>query len=394
MRESGVSAVTVAAAATLAAVLSLAGCGGGGAPAVPSLKLERGETVGPVPTHDPLAQAVPVAYLMPGIEIGLDVISGKVYLATEVSLLPKGYGPPEGQEGLIGLVDPQFHHEIFTYRSEAIPGEPAWNSRFGKAPAPAPGPLPEWTRPKLLKVRGRPIAIVLADGRRVGLSTDARGRIIAVRSQTTRHEPLLTTIVYRPGATTITAPAGVLRTYRFDRRNRITEVDAPGAKAHARTDTVAGVLDSAATARRIRYRLRSGTAERYAAYEAAPKAIGENSFASPSVGSYQQYGVTTLKWMRVVDASLRSSGVLDVAEAIPVLNDYVEDYSQEKPFERTKAGVKIGPCEIGFPEYGYTYGTSTKPSVIAKLAANLRHGPNHWVYIYYSRQRSFCVNPV
>lgn len=106
-------------------------------------------------------------------------------------------------------------------------------------------------------------------------------------------------------ATTIAAPAGVVRTYRFDRQNRVTEVDAPGATAHARMDAVAGVLDSKATARRIQYRLHSGTAERYAAYEAAPKAIGENSFAWPSVGGYQHYGVTTLRWMKVVDASLR-----------------------------------------------------------------------------------------
>jgi YD repeat-containing protein len=74
----------------------------------------------------------------------------------------------------------------------------------------------------------------MADGRRVGLSTDSRGRIVAVRSETTRGERLLTTIAYRPGSTTIAAPAGVVRTYRYDRRDKITEVDAPGAAAHAR----------------------------------------------------------------------------------------------------------------------------------------------------------------
>jgi hypothetical protein len=376
----------------LTITLCALGCGGAQQPKIPSLRLSTGERVEPVPTHDPLRQAVEVVYLEPRTELAVDVISGKIYLASAMSLLPESYyEPPEGSEALIGLVDPQFHDELFAYRSEAIPGEPAWNPKFGEAPAPAPGPLPEWTTPRLETQRGRPVAIVLADGRHVSLASDERGRITALRSETTRHEPLSTTIAYRQGATTVSAPAGVVRTYRFNRRRLITDVDAPGAAAHARTDAVAGVLDSKATARRIRYRLRSGTAERYAAYEVAPKAIGENSFAWPSVGSYQHYGVTTLRWMKVVNASLRKSGVLDVAEAVPVLNDYVETYSQEKAFEHTKDGVGIGSCEIGFPEYGYTYGRRTKPSVIAKLAANLRHGPDTWVRIYYSPHRSFCL---
>jgi hypothetical protein len=380
----------LACALAAASPIAATGCGSAAAPKPPRLVLAPGERAAPLPAHDPLGQSVPVAYLMPGIEIGLDVISGRVYLASEVSLGPNGYEPPEGlREALIGLVDPQLHHEIFAYRSEAIPGEPAWNPKFGRPAAPAPGHLPEWTRPTLLTRGGRPVAVVLADGRRVDLSTDTQGRVTAVRSETTRHEPLLTRIAYRRGATTVVAPAGVTRTYRFDRRGRITEVDAPGAAAHARSDAVDGVLDSVATARRLRYRLRSGTAERYAAYEAAPRAIGENEFARPSVGSYQHYGVTTLRWMRVVDASLRKSGVLDVAEAIPVLDGYVENYSHEAPFERISSLVR--GCSVGHPEYGFTYGLDTTPEQIATIAAALAHAPDQWIYIYYSRQRSFCA---
>jgi hypothetical protein len=148
------------------------------------------------------------------------------------------------------------------------------------------------------------------------------------------------------------------------------------------------VLDSSATARRLRYRLRSGTAERYAAYRVAPNAIGENRFAWPSVGDYQQYGVTTLAAMRRVDGALRGAGVLDVAEAIPILNDRVENYSQEKEFQRISAGMR--GCDIGYPEYGFAYGLKTTPGEIATIASRLAHAPDRWIYIYYWKTRSFC----
>lgn len=118
-------------------MLGVSACGDATrSPAVPVLVLRPGERVTSVPTHDPLGQTVAVAFLMPGTEIGVDVISGRVYMAHEVSLLPKRYGRPDGQEGVIGVVDPQFHHEIFAYRSNSILGYEGWKSRFGKAPAP------------------------------------------------------------------------------------------------------------------------------------------------------------------------------------------------------------------------------------------------------------------
>jgi YD repeat-containing protein len=378
-------------AACCSAGVTLAGCGGasGGGGAGPKLVLGPGEHVSTVPTHDPLRQTVSVAYLMPETEIGVDVISGRVYMASEVSLLPARYRLPEGQEGVIGLVDPQFHDQIFTYRSNAIPGQEAWQAKFGAAPAPAPGKLAEWAPPRLVTRGDRPVDVVLADGRRVALASDSRGRVIAVHAETTRHEPLLTVITYRPRSTTVAGPAGVTRTYDYDGRDRITAVIAPGAAAHAPEDAVDGLLDSRATAKRLRYRLRSGTAERYAAYRVAPNAIGENNFAWPSVGGYQQYGVTTRAEMRRVDGALRDSGVLDVAEAIPILNDRVENYSQEKEFERISAG-KFG-CDIGHPEYGFTYGLKTTRAEIATIASRLAHAPDRWIYIHYSKQRSFCA---
>jgi hypothetical protein len=371
------------------AAVTLAGCGGAsGSGTVPKLLLGPGEHVSAVPAHDPLRQTVPVAYLMPETEIGVDVISGRIYMASEVSLLPARYRLPEGQEGVIGLVDPQLHDQIFTYRSNAIPGQEAWQAKYGAAPAPAPGKLPEWTPPRLVTRGGRPVDVVLADGRRVALASDSRGRVTAVHAETTRHEPLLTAITYGPGSTTVAGPAGVTRTYDYDGSNRITAVIAPGAAAHARKDAVDGILDSPATAKRLRYRLRSGTAERYAAYRVAPNAIGENSFAWPSVGGYQQYGVTTLAEMRRVDGALRASGVLDVAEAIPILNDRVENYTQEREFSRISAGIH--GCDIGYPEYGFEYGLKTTPAEIATIASRLAHAPDRWIYIYYSKIRSFC----
>jgi YD repeat-containing protein len=327
---------------------------------------------------------------MPGTEIGVDVISGRVYMAAEVSFIPARYEPPpEDRRVVIGLVDPQLHDQIFTYRSDATPGAEAWQAKWGRAPAPAPGKLPEWGPPRLVSRGGRPVDVVLADGRRVTLASDSRGRVTGVRAETTRHEPLLTAITYRRGSTTVAGPAGVTRTYDYDGRDRITAVIAPGAAAHAREDAVDGVLDSKATTRRLRFRLRSGTAERYAAYRVAPNAIGENSFAWPSVGGYQQYGVTTLAEMRRVDGALRDAGVLDVAEAIPILNDRVENYSQDKEFARISAGIH--GCDVGYPEYGFEYGLKTTPGEIATIASRLAHAPDRWIYLYYRKTRSFCM---
>jgi YD repeat-containing protein len=376
-------------AGVLAVVLCLAGCGGARQPTVPTLQLAPGETAGPVPTHDPSRQAVAVAYLEPETELGVDVISGKLYMAAERFF--HGEGLPGEHEGLIGLVDPQAGHRMFAYRSGGIPGQPGWDGKWGDAPAPAPGRLTAWVAPRLVSRASKPVTVVLADGQRVGLGTDAGGRIVRVRWATPRGEPLLTTIRYQPGATTISAPAGVVRTYRYDTSGKITEVDAPGAAATAHHDTADGYLDSKATAGLLAYRLRSGTAERYAAYEAAPKAISANSFAERAVGGHQTYGVRSLRWMRVVDAALRKAGVLDVAEAIPTYNDYIEDYSQEKQFEMVTDGLR-GGCDLEVRWYAYTYGQDTTRTEIATIASRLAHGPDRWIYIYYAnRHRLGCA---
>jgi YD repeat-containing protein len=379
-------------AAALAGALLLLVVSGCGAAGVPTLHLKPDETVGPVPARDPLRQAVEVAHLEPETEIGVDVISGMPYEAAEDRGL--GGGRPSEHEALIGLVDPQAHNQIFSYRSGGIPGEPAWNPRWGAAVPPAPGTLPQWIPPRLVSRSGRPVAIVLADERRLDLETDARGRVVQVHWATPHGEPLLTSISYAPGRTTVSAPAGVVRTYRYDSHDRITEVDAPGAAASARHDTADGYLDSKATARMLGYRLRSGTAERYAAYGAAPRAIAENSFESPAVGAHQTYGVRSLAWMRVVDRALRGAGVLDVAEAIPVYSGYVETYSQEKQFEKVTSDL-IGGCDISVGYYRLTYGLDTSLAKIATIASRLERGPDHWTEIEFADRHSLgCAEPV
>jgi hypothetical protein len=222
---------------------------------------------------------------------------------------------------------------------------------------------------------------VLADGQRVGLTADSRGRIVQLRWATPRGERLATTLRYERGETTVTGPAAVVRSYHFDDHDRITEVDAPGAAAHAREDTADGLLDSRATERRLAYRLRSGTPERYAAYDVAPNAINENFLDLAATDGYQRYGVPTLADMRTVDESLRASGVLDVAEAIPVLNDRLETYADEKYEQRATAGLR--PCHYEEGVYEITYGGAMTRGEIAKLAQRLPSVPRHWIYIYY-----------
>jgi YD repeat-containing protein len=286
-------------------------------------------------------------------------------------------------------MDPQLHHQIFAYRSNGIRGYPAWDPRWGKAPAPAPGKLPLWTPPRLVTRSGRPIAVVLADGQRVQITSDGRGRVVRLGWATPRGEPLVTTVRYESRETTVSAPAGVVRTYHYDDRRLITEVDAPGAAAHARKDTVGGLLDSKATERRLAYRLRSGTQERYAAYGVAPNAITENYLDEANTDGYQRYGVPTLADMRRVDDALRRSGVLDVAEAIPTLNDRVETYTVEKPFEQVTKGLHS--CRFETSYFGVTYARTITPDEIASVARRLPSVPKTWVYLYYHDADSLCL---
>jgi hypothetical protein len=370
-----------------AIALALAGCGAGSHETVPKLTLAPGERIAWIPTHDPLQQAVAVVFLMPETELAVDVVSGRLFVPAGQQL-PNYRGPHE-HEALIGLVDPQFHDEIFAYRS-GIPGRVGWDPRWGPAPRPAPGELPAWTPPRLLEKSGVPLAVVLADGQRVGLTADNRGRIVRLRWATPRGEPLMTTLRYERGETSVSGPAGVVRTYHYSDHDRITQVDAPGARAHARDDTADGLLDSPATERRLAYRLRSGTPERYAAYAVAPNAINENFLDLADTDGYQRYGVPTLADMRKVDESLRSSGVLDVAEAIPVLNNRVEGYVDEKYEQRATAG--LDPCHFEEGVYAITYGGALTPGEIAKLAQRLRRVPRHWIYISYDNARSVgCI---
>ena len=376
-------------AALCSVALALAGCGGASSSdALPKLVLGPGDRVVSVPTRDPLQQGVAVVFLMPETELEVDVISGRLF-APAKERRPE-YSPPHDHEGLIGLMDPQLHHQIFTYLDNVIPGQPAWDPHWGKAPSPAPGKLPPWTPPRMVMRAGSPIAVVLADGQRVELTADGRGRIVRLRWATPRGEPLLTKIRYASGETTISAPAGVVRTYHYDAAHLITEVDAPGAAAHARMDTVGGLLDSRATERRLAYRLRSGTQERYAAYGVAPNAIGENYLDWADTDGYQRYGVPTLADMRKVDDALRSSGVLDVAEAIPILNDRVENYTVEKPFERVTGGLHH-PCRFETGYFSITYASTITPDEIATIARRLPSVPKLWIYIYYHDLRTLCA---
>ena len=165
-----------AAQSSVVLLLAVSGCGGS---APDDLRLSAGETAGPVPAHDPLRQTVEVAYLEPRTEIGIDVISGRLYEASErLGIIHDGR--PWEHEALIGLEDPQDHNRIFRYVGGGIPGEPGWDPSWGKAAAPAPGALPQWVAPRLVSRAGHPVAVVLADGRRVGLDTDARGRVVGV----------------------------------------------------------------------------------------------------------------------------------------------------------------------------------------------------------------------
>lgn len=367
--------------------LALAGCGGEGGNgtsggAVPKLALRPGEHLASVPTHDPLKQAVAVVFLTPEMELQVDVVSGRLF-APPNAPRPEFRGPDE-HEGLIGVMDPRLHDQIFAYRSNAIPGYRAWDSRWGKAPAPAPGKPPVWTAPRLVTRAGRPVAVVLADGQRVQIFTDGRGRVVRLDWATPRGEPLVTKLRYARGVTTVSAPAGVVRTYRYDVHDLITEVDAPGAAAHARQDTVGGLLDGKATGRRLAYRLRSGTQERYAAYEVAPNAIGQNYLDFADTDGYERYGVPTLADMRKVDDSLRRSGVLDVAEAIPILNDRVENYTVEKPFDRVSAEGGLRPCHVRLGDWSVTFARTATPKEIATVARRLQRVRKLWVYIYYS----------
>jgi YD repeat-containing protein len=370
--------------------LLLVGCGGATHSPVPQLVLSPGEHVTSPQEHDPLRQAVAVAFLDPETEIAVDVVSGKLYVP--IAELPTSYGE---KEGLIGLEDPELHHTIFAYTGGGIPGRPAWNRHLGRAAVPAAGHIPLWMPPRLVVRAGRPVEVVLADGRSVRISSDAHRRLTEVQWPSPQGQLLATTIRYALGMTAVRGPTGVVRVYHYDRRSLITEVDAPGAAAHARQDAAQGVLDNEASAKRIGERMHYGAPARAAVWRVAPTAIGADFRDFPSSGGYQHYGVNSIGAMRVVDHSLERSGVLDIAEAIPVLDTEQQLYGEEGALNRLTDLMKPCHLEISWGEGLDSLEISISRTITAKEVEALDRGLSKvpiWVDIYYGA-RNLCAHP-
>jgi hypothetical protein len=335
-------------------------------------------------------QAVAVAFLEPKTEIDVDVTTGAVSIG--------GYGepfeePPQEETGLAGFVDP-YQHGLFVYRSGGIAGVQEANRALGQAQVPALG-LPDWAPPGLQPTGPQSERVVLADGRYAEISDDEQGRATQVRWPTAGGPWVSSTIGYAPGRTTVRMPFGIIRTYAYGADGRVTSVVAPGARSHARHDTVDGLLDTSQT-RHLR-------AKRLPVFGHAENTIDNASHGSlgnvysdePANGGYAVFGVDSLAAARRVNRTIAHLGLLDMAEAIPERHSFRQfkhESDQLAPLFKL-----LGACVVST---GVRFGAGVDVDIARTITAReverldqlLLKIPD-WVYIYYGSSTE-CSEPV
>jgi hypothetical protein len=341
-------------------------------------------------TKAPPRQAVAVAFLEPKTEVDVDVVSG----ALSVGGFRRPFYEPEYRKqrpALAGFLDP-YTHSVFVYRSGGIPKLPEPDRSLGATQVPGIG-SPPWSAPQVLLVGPHLERVVLADGRYAEVATNRHGSVITVRWQPGGGPWVSSTISYESDRrTTVRMPFGVSRTYVHDRAGLITEVLAKGAREHAHSDTVGGLLDSHATGRTRALRLPlMGRAERE--IERPAEADIGNTYQDQSAnGSYFIFGVHSLAAARAVNREIARLGLLDAAEAVPERASFAgfsEESHRLEPLDKL-----LGTCvvQVGFGnEEGAVVSISRAitRAEVEQLDSFLEPIPD-WIYIEWGA-RTECV---
>ena len=379
--------------AALLLALVLVGCGAGAQPQASGRAPLQAPLAGRMVAL-PLAQAssreqVSVAYLGPELAVALDVATGRLQLSG-LALWFNQDRPWAGQQanqpllsGVVGIEDPLAHHRLFRYVG-GIPGlAPASVTAAGSLALPAPGNLPVWGAPRAVLRRGRVIAIVLPDGRRIGVSSDRSGRATAVSWSTPHGVPLHTTIRYAGSLTTITDPFGVTRTYERLTGGRAFEiVPAAWRSGPGYRHWIYPVLDDARETGWIQHRTseqRPVVRDLLASLPgAAGAAFGGVSYDSPANGGDIDVGLTSPAAAGRVDSTLRRLGLLDVSAILPTLDTVAE---LRRAFDSLRAPLDpiARACHVswgeGVDDIAITVADTITPAELAVLDHALRSLP-------------------
>lgn len=348
-------------------------------------------------------QAVAVAYLDPDIVLSLDVVSGRLlWSSSAVGFSPRG-GAWNRQRpdhpyyaGVVGIYDP-LDHSLYEYRGGIAGFAPA-PARDAPAALSSPGGLPVWDEPSLVRIRGRLAGLRLPDGRRVGLRTDAAGRISQVRWPGPHGEPLRTTIAYRGSLTEITDPFGVRRVYEHSGAGRAFEiVPAAWRRGPGYRHWIAPFLDGAREIGWVQYRTTSRPPHRRVLISGLRRYAGLGfagvSFDSPANGGYIDLGTASLARARALEHEMLRRGLLDVAAIMPTFSSTAQIWRADAHLRPVLAPM-VRDCHVSWGEGAgpilITVSTTLTAAERSALDEAVR-GVNAWVVINVSG-RSECLS--
>lgn len=312
-----------------------------------------GARVGALRPAGTTGQAVAVAYLDPGLVLALNVTSGRL----ELSGINLGFTPGRSwvheratyanERDVVAIEDPLRGHTLFAYRG-GIPGlSVAARAPAGAVAVPGSSAQRVWGAVRQVFRGGRLSAVVLPDGRRIGITTDGSGRAVAVRWMDARGHPLRTTMGYADGRTTITDPFGVARTYASSGEGRAYElVPAAWRRGPGYRHFYSAVLDSAAEILWVQQRLVWWAPNLTSALRPfAGSGYAGVSIDSPANGGYLDVGLTKLASARRVDAALRRGGVLDVSAIMPTYTT-ARQLAREGARVNAQLGSAFSDCHL------------------------------------------------
>ena len=335
-----VCAVAVLSVAAVGALCSVAGAAG-----------QRG--IQPV-----RREFVAVAYLDPDLVLDVNVVTGRFRISSEA--LDFGEGLPRQWEsrlpnrpdetGVIGIWDP-LQHRLYRYEGGNPGYVAAGPEPAGEAPLPANGRLPVWSSPHLVRDGRLSRELLFADGRRVKLTVDARGRTTMVRWPAFSGARLVTRIVYSGALTSVSDPFGVTRTYAHERSGKAFElVRSAWRKGPGYRHWVSPLLDDARETGFVQDRTLAGKRDLTDGLgRVAGRPFGGISFDSPANAGYLQVGLTSAAATARVDAALERRGLLDVSAILPVHSTPRQLDSETDALEHP-LGAALADCHAAWGE--------------------------------------------
>lgn len=241
--------------------------------------------------------------------------------------------------------------------------------------------------------------IILADGRKIGVACDARGRVIEVRwPDATGDTVLRTRISYAGARTAITDPFGVTRTYQHDRSGGAFELVPPSWRGPGYRHWIEPVLDGRAQAgliqRRASLQPMGSRAPLDEIQSAAGNAFGSIWFAPPANDGYVNIGLRPVTSARRMEALIRQLGLLDVTDLAPTFNTQRSLSAARNTLDKPLDPL-LRDCHVGYgqvvDDIDITVASTITPGEMAVLEEALRK-LNAWAVVS-TGEPSVCAGP-